>query len=342
MKILTSTIVLGLMLAGCDSSYQNSDYNTSETTNSSTQESSANSSTASSEITDTQTTPSNINTQSYTKASQISTHNQGESCLRCHNSSYYNTFGAPSYTFRDDGENENENESNENEDAEDDESFTSGATLYGTLHGNNSALTQSYSLRLVLESTNEIANYYAGRGTSNFALFYPNNINNYTVEVVDASGRVVNSSQKNSHDMRRLDCNKCHTSSGLNGAPGRISVTTNSTTTSTPTAETTTPTTQTPIPSSAKSFANDVMPILESKCKNCHGNNGRFKVTSTSNTLKNLQSNSLINSSSPDDSKLLRKARDRFFLHGGGEVLSQTSTQYKTIAQWMREGAQNN
>ena len=337
MITLSLSAILLLLLTGCDSNYQNTPTSSSQNSDNATTQTSQTSQNSSSSTT---------STQSYNKATTFQSHEQGSNCLECHNPSYYSTFGAKNLRFENEAENENENES-ESERSDDAETFTSGATLYGTLHGDNSALTQGYSLRLVLESTNEIVKYDTGRGTSNFSMDYIYSINNYTAQVLDANGNIINSSQTNSHDNTRLDCNRCHTQNGTNGAPGRISVngvqnvtttTSSSSSSSTSSGSSSSQSTQ----SNAVSFSSDVMPILTTKCKACHGNNGRFSVSSTDGTYNNLTANGFIDTNTPDDARLLQKARNRFFLHGGGEVLSQNSSGYKTIAQWMLEGAQNN
>jgi len=115
-------------------------------------------------------------------------HNQGKNCLECHN-------------------------------------FTSGATIFKSLKAvnddeNNAA--QGYSIQLLLDS-GEIVKYTAGNGYGN-VLYNGDSgaIDNFTSQVIDAQGKVVNQSVKNSHTVGRLACNRCHTQNGLNGAPGRI------------------------------------------------------------------------------------------------------------------------
>ena len=115
-------------------------------------------------------------------------HNQGKNCLECHG-------------------------------------FTSGATLYKKIDGANYAVddvARGYSLQLRLES-GAILKYSKGNGYGN-KLYNGDQgaINNFTPQVVDANGTVVNQSSQNSHNVGRLACNRCHTQHGLNGAPGRI------------------------------------------------------------------------------------------------------------------------
>ena len=115
-------------------------------------------------------------------------HNQGKNCLECHN-------------------------------------FTSGATIYKSISGvdydeHNAA--QGYSLQLLLES-GKILQYTKGNGYGN-KLYNGDQgaIDNFTPQVLNAQGQIVNQSSQNSHTVGRLSCNRCHTQEGLNGAPGRI------------------------------------------------------------------------------------------------------------------------
>ncbi|HFQ60765.1 MAG TPA: hypothetical protein ENK39_00510 [Epsilonproteobacteria bacterium] len=115
-------------------------------------------------------------------------HNQGKNCLECHG-------------------------------------FTSGATLYKKIDGADYAVddvARGYSLQLRLES-GTILTYTKGNGYGN-KLYNGDQgaINNFTPQVVDANGKIVNQSSQNSHHVGRLACNRCHTQNGLNGAPGRI------------------------------------------------------------------------------------------------------------------------
>jgi len=138
--------------------------------------------------------------------SGASGHNQGKSCLSCHN-------------------------------------FYSAATVYTALDATSSSQYASgYTLRAVL-SNNQSINFYSGRGRGNF---YANDSRllsyKFTAQVLDSSGNIVNTSANLSHSSSRRDCNVCHTAGGKSGAPGRISTTKPSvpTTTSTPTTTTTT------------------------------------------------------------------------------------------------------
>ncbi|QOY55112.1 hypothetical protein HUE87_02400 [Candidatus Sulfurimonas marisnigri] len=117
-------------------------------------------------------------------------HNQGGTCLDCHGP---------------DSEKE----------------FTSGATVYTHLNSVDS-YASGYTVRLVLENTGTIIDYVPKYGTGNSHTSYEESINGFTAKVLDADGNVVNSSANNSHDTSQLNCNSCHTASGVGGAPGRI------------------------------------------------------------------------------------------------------------------------
>jgi len=117
-----------------------------------------------------------------------SVHNQGKNCLECH-------------------------------------SFQSAASIFTTLHaasGTNENSAKSYTIQLLLDTGDKIL-YRSARGDGNVRWSGDSGkIDNFTAQVLDPSGKVVNSSKTNSHNVGRLACNSCHTAQGLNGAPGRI------------------------------------------------------------------------------------------------------------------------
>jgi len=234
-------------------------------------------------------------------------HNQGKNCLECH-------------------------------------SFTSGATVFKSLHTvnyNQNDAARGYGLQLLLES-GKILKFRPGNGNGN--LLYNGDagaINSFTSQVIDNKGKVVNQSAKNSHNVGRLACNTCHTQNGLNGAPGRIVnfdytgslvSDTNSTTLTTDRNATT--------PITKKSFSKDILPILLT-CTSCHGNSGRYTVTNANGTFNNITSNNFIDISNPKNSRLLLKST-RSISHGGGRRFNTSSTSYKIILTWIMEGAKNN
>ena len=213
-------------------------------------------------------------------------------------------------------------------------SFTSGATIFTSLNAGNSAskAADSYSLRLVLAQSGSQINYSTGRGSGNAHATFNAGVARYTAQVVNAQGSVVNSSATNSHDASRFDCNRCHTASGANGAPGRIVSYKYTRPTATTTSTTTTTTTTV-----AKSFAKDVLPILTSNCKGCHGSRGRFSITSSSTPYAGVTP--FVSASSPTNSRLIQKGSGNLG-HGGGRQL--TSAEFTTIRDWISQGAKNN
>jgi predicted CxxxxCH...CXXCH cytochrome family protein len=239
---------------------------------------------------------------SSTSSGAISSHNQGHACLECHGPG---------------GE----------------ERFESGATVYTALNATTSAqYANGYLIRLVLENGQQF-NYRSGRGTGNSysedsrMLSY-----RFTAQVVDSSGSVVTSSATDSHDYTRVDCNTCHTSTGNNGAPGRI-------TTAMPSV---TPPTD---PATASGvFQSTVIPVLMATCSstNCHGggNGGRFTVTPDANaTYTGIMAFSGVDTANAPDSLLLTKASNTV-VHGGGVILLRTEAKYITIRDWIASGAE--
>ena len=208
------------------------------------------------------------------------------------------------------------------------EPFTSGATVFTTLDAANSDESKyatGYTLRLLLANTGTTVNYRAGRGSGNsYTSASAGTINSYTAQVLNSSGRVVNSSATDSHDLTRLDCNRCHTATGKNGAPGRIMVGSGATA----------------MPARV-SFSGDVMPILEAKCKTCHGSGGNFTISTAAGTYSNITVNSFLDTATPSNSRLLKKSRGTID-HDGGSVIPTTSLEYQTIVQWITEGASSN
>jgi len=115
-------------------------------------------------------------------------HHQGQNCLSCH-------------------------------------SFTSAATIYNTLRGKydtSEGIANGYMIQLLLDNHTTIK-FRKGNGHGNVLWKGDGgSINDFTAQVIDTNGVVVNSSKLNSHNVGRLACNICHTELGLNGAPGRI------------------------------------------------------------------------------------------------------------------------
>jgi hypothetical protein len=139
----------------------------------------------------------NDDDDSITSYSVIS-HNQGSACLACH--------AAPA-------------------DGADGKDYLSGGTVYTQIDGSSSdTYANGYIIRALLD-TGLTIDYNDGRGTGNS---YSDNSAlssdySFTAQVLDSNGNIVNQSATNSHTTSsNLNCNSCHTVSGDNGAPGRI------------------------------------------------------------------------------------------------------------------------
>ncbi len=114
------------------------------------------------------------------KGSNDTIHNQGKSCIACHD--------------------------------------FNGATVFNSMNApDNTAGAAGYRVQL---GGADVYNSSNGIGNSNFR--GNATLPNYTAHVIDANGNVVRSSGMNTHDNMRLDCNRCHTATGANGAPGRL------------------------------------------------------------------------------------------------------------------------
>jgi len=215
-------------------------------------------------------------------------HNEGINCLNCHN-------------------------------------FSSGATVFNSLHATDNTLGASgYKIKL-----SDGTVYSNARGTGN-SMSYSFPSGKFTAQVIDANGNVVNSSLNMSHDSSRRACNSCHSTSGNSGAPGRI---TSKRLTSSASSATTTNT------SSCVSFSKNILPILTAKCKSCHGSNGKFTVTTANATYANIKA--LKGTASASGKYILDKSSNTVN-HGGKQVISVSSSEYKTIKAWVDASALNN
>lgn len=247
-----------------------------------------------------------------------SLHNQGKSCLSCHRSGS---------AIEDDHE------------GEDEEVLISGGTVYTTIDAADTEnLAGGYRIRLLFQDDSTI-NFEIDdeSGTANSSIedehgYSLDLTNPYTAQVINSSGSVVNSSLSYSHDVARLDCNYCHTADGKVGAPGRI---TSYDYYNTPVDEniTITDTNETNI-TGTLSFANHVMPVLETKCKACHktsGLGGNFIISDVNSTYDNITTNNF---------SLLTKGSGT--AHLGGKVIPSGSTDYTTLESWISQGSLNN
>jgi len=203
--------------------------------------------------------------------------------------------------------------------------FSSGATVFNSLHATDNTLGASgYKIKL-----SDGTVYSNSRGTGN-SLSYSFPSGKFTAQVIDANGNVVNSSLSMSHDSNRRSCNSCHSTSGNSGAPGRI------------TSKRLTPLVSTGAgtnTSGSVSFSKNVLPILTAKCKSCHGSNGKFTVTTANATYTNIKA--LKGTASASGKYILDKSSNTV-THGGGQVISVSSAEYKTIKAWVDASALNN
>ena len=202
-------------------------------------------------------------------------------------------------------------------------SFASAGTVFNSLNAaNNTPGAAGYRIKL---STGIV--YGSARGTGNSrASSFPSG--KFTAQVIDPNGNVVNSSADMSHDSSRRACNSCHSASGNSGAPGRI--TSRRLSSSAPVTTNTT---------SCVSFNSNILPILQAKCKSCHGSNGRFTITTANATFANITA--LKGNAQAGGTYLLNKGSNTIG-HGGGQVIPTSSAEYITIKAWVTEGALNN
>ena len=234
-----------------------------------------------------------------------------------------------------------------------DPTLSSGATVFtklNALNSDSSSYAKGYTIRLLL-SDGKTANYSSGLGDANSKTSAALGGYDFTAQVVNSSGKVVNSSATNSHNSNRLACNSCHTSRGVNNAPGRIINTKIQTNSDTPKQDNTskdknTSNTTNNNTTSTRSFKDDVMPVLESSCKGCHNPSGKaqgtkFLVTTVQETHTKVTAGNMLNLNAPANSWLLEKA-DGTQSHVGGVVLGKSSSNHKTIVEWITQGAKNN
>lgn len=88
-----------------------------------------------------------------------------------------------------------------------------------------------------------------------------------------------------------------------------------------------------------KMFTADVMPVLNNKCKSCHGSKGNFTITTPDATYANISD---LKASVQTAGQYLIDKGSNTVGHGGGNVISTTSTEYATIKSWVDAGADFN
>jgi hypothetical protein len=95
----------------------------------------------------------------------------------------------------------------------------------------------------------------------------------------------------------------------------------------------------------AVSFRQDVHPLLQSACSDCHSDQGEAGTTLLVFTAAAADDHGavaeLVNIQSPEQSYLLTKATNTQ-IHMGGVTLDPASASYDTVVGWIREGAEDN
>jgi len=130
-------------------------------------------------------------------SSSLKSHNQGQACLKCHATTQ-------------------------------EPILKSGATVYTLLTAVNGTanIATGHRIQLKLSDGSTLITYTSGNGTGNSHIKPTattiTSADKFTATVINASGSVIKSSEINSHNGGRFDCNACHTAGGLNDAPGRV------------------------------------------------------------------------------------------------------------------------
>ena len=81
------------------------------------------------------------------------------------------------------------------------------------------------------------------------------------------------------------------------------------------------------------------MPVLEAKCKSCHGIEGKFEITTPSATYANISD---LQSPITAAGKYLLDKGSNSVSHGGGLQIATSSAEYATIKSWVDAGADLN
>jgi len=202
-------------------------------------------------------------------------HNQGKSCLQCH-------------------------------------SFN-GGTIYKYIDStiaSSSTVESNYTIKLQFVD-NTTLTMLIGNGSGNFRT-NSSITKDFTAQIINSNGDIIKTSP--THSSSNTDCNSCHTSSGLNGAKGRI-YTTN-------TLSTTTPTIIPTIVPTAISFTSHNQ---GENCKKCHSN---FSMAGTIYT--SIDATSANSSSVATDYKARLTFADGSILlaniaRGNGNIYSKTT-----------------
>lgn len=186
--------------------------------------------------------------------------------------------------------------------------FQSGGTLFDTINAAdlNTALARSnYIVRL--QNGSDTVNMVQATSKGNFYTTTTLTANDYRAQILDASGTIVNQSPAD-HGASKMNCNSCHTQNGTNSTNGRIV--------------------------EGVSYIHDVYSHLSS-CINCHGGDGGFTISYSAVSVR-------VDTTTPSNSLLLQKGSGTVS-HSGGALLGTASGyKYRSIYEWIREGALDN
>jgi len=107
-------------------------------------------------------------------------------------------------------------------------------------------------------------------------------------------------------------------------------------------AQPTTPPTSAANATGEYSFAKDVLPILQSRCQNCHGN-GRtqagLNLTSYASLMAGSQNGAVVVVGDASSSKLIQLVNQGKMPKSGGKLLPD---QLMILINWVQAGAKNN
>ena len=94
-----------------------------------------------------------------------------------------------------------------------------------------------------------------------------------------------------------------------------------------------------PTPDAQVSFEQDVLPIFETYCTSCHGNQAGLSLETYENVIKGSNHDAVIIPSNPQRSPLIRLVSSGYMPYGG-PPLSQD--QIQVLVNWVASGALDN
>ena len=92
-------------------------------------------------------------------------------------------------------------------------------------------------------------------------------------------------------------------------------------------------------PTTTQKFTANVLPVLNDKCKRCHGRKGNFTITTADATYANMSD---LKASVLEAGHYLLAKGSHSISHGGGKVISTKSSAYQIIKSWVDAGADFN